>query len=438
MKRINKIKISLFLFFLILILLNLKVFAATGTITAETVNVRQEPSTDSKEIMYVTKNDKVEVLEKEGKWYKIEYKQKTGYIFEDYIKVDESELTTKSQEIIEDVTTDVEKNLKIAKNTQVRMIPNITSTVIDTTQSDSAIEMIEQIEGWTYISVDHILGWVRTDKIIEENETTQVSPEKTTEETNQTTEAKQDSNQEEKTAYIKYETVNLREKPSTTSKSLAKLKLNDQVTILEKTNSVWTKVTYQDLTGYVSSDLLTDKKQEEKEEITTTSRDGETISREEVEKEESTIPKTVTANVVKKQDDEKETQTSKTKGEEIVAYAKRYLGYRYVSGGASPSTGFDCSGFTYYIYKQFGYTLARSSVEQANDGTKVEKKDLQPGDLVIYKNTALTKIGHVGIYIGDNKMIHASEPGVGVIITEIDAKAYKYPQRFVMGRRIIK
>ena len=114
------------------------------------------------------------------------------------------------------------------------------------------------------------------------------------------------------------------------------------------------------------------------------------------------------------------------------------MGYKYVYCGTSPSTGFDCSGFTYYVYKHFGYTLSRSSVSQATNGTKVEKKDLQPGDLVIYKNKSLTRIGHVGIYIGDNKMIHASEPGVGVIITDIDSKAHKYPQRYVMGRRIIK
>ena len=107
-------------------------------------------------------------------------------------------------------------------------------------------------------------------------------------------------------------------------------------------------------------------------------------------------------------------------------------------GAASPSKGFDCSGLTYYVYKHFGYTLSRSSTGQASNGSKVAKKDLQPGDLVIYKNTSLTRIGHVGIYIGDNKMIHASEPGVGVIITDIDSKAHKYPQRFVMGRRIIK
>ena len=58
--------------------------------------------------------------------------------------------------------------------------------------------------------------------------------------------------------------------------------------------------------------------------------------------------------------------------------------------------------------------------------------------LVIYKGTSLKGIGHVGIYIGNNKMIHASEPGVGVIITDIDAKSHNYPKRYVMGRRILK
>ena len=90
------------------------------------------------------------------------------------------------------------------------------------------------------------------------------------------------------------------------------------------------------------------------------------------------------------------------------------------------------------MYKNFGYNLSRSSSAQANNGTKVEKSDIKPGDILIFKNQALTRIGHVGIYIGNNKMIHASEPGVGVTITDLDAKGYNYNKRYVMARRIIK
>ena len=113
------------------------------------------------------------------------------------------------------------------------------------------------------------------------------------------------------------------------------------------------------------------------------------------------------------------------------------MGYKYVYGGSSPKTGFDCSGLTSYVYKQFGYTLSRTSTAQAKNGKEVSKDELQPGDLLIFKNQSLTRIGHVGIYIGNNKMIHASEPGVGVVITDLSASGYNYNKRFVTARRII-
>lgn len=459
MKRLNIIKMILFLLFFILLVFQIKVMAVEGTITEITVNVREKASTDSKRVMYVTQDDKVEVLAKEGSWYKIKAKNKTGYVYSKYIKVDDSKLEQakedNSEEPVEeknikkednqDVTEDTQGKLIIKKGTQIRIIPNISSSTIETVEEEMFVTIIEQMNYWTYVSTDKIKGWVRTEVVAEEN-----ALDKKEEKEEQSTTNKNENNkeeeqneekQEEKKAYIKYDTVNLREKTTTSSKSLAKLKLNDEVTVLEKVNSVWTKIKVDGKTGYVSNDLLSDKKVEgttKKE--TATSRDGESTSRENnnYKKEDSTTEnKKELAPSEPKAEDKKETD-SITKGEEIVAYAKKYLGYKYVYGGASPSTGFDCSGLTYYVYKHFGYTLSRSSSGQASNGTKVEKKDLQPGDLVIYKNTSLTRIGHVGIYIGDNKMIHASEPGVGVIITDIDSKAHKYPQRFVMGRRIIK
>ena len=465
MKLINKVKISLFISFFIILLLNVKAFAVTGVVTEITVNVREKATTNSKRIMYVTQDDKVDVLEKEGDWYKIKYKNKTGYVLGKYIKVDESKLTSKeeepSQEEIEvkneepevEASTDVEKKLKIEKNTQIKMIPHIVSSVIYTAKEDTTVNIIEQINGWTYISTNACVGWVRTDKIIEENVVISDNQDSSTSNTESQSKDNEENEQqaEKKIAYIRYDTVNLREKTSTSSKSLAKLKLNDEVTVLEKVNNVWSKVKYEDLTGYVSTELLSDKKQTtEQTNSTTTSRDGGSTSREESKEKETTTQKESSSEKENVTDNkgnteknetkeiEENTSSSQSKGTEIVEYAKKYLGYKYVSGGASPSTGFDCSGFTYYVYKHFGYTLSRSSVGQAKNGTKVDKKDLQPGDLVIYKNTALTRIGHVGIYIGNNQMIHASEPGVGVIITDIDSSTHNYPKRYVMSRRIIK
>ena len=123
------------------------------------------------------------------------------------------------------------------------------------------------------------------------------------------------------------------------------------------------------------------------------------------------------------------------KGAEVVAYAKQFLGYKYVSGGSSPSTGFDCSGFTSYVYKHFGVSLSRSTSGQKNNGTSVSKANLQLGDLVIFNNSSNTAVGHVGIYVGGNQFIHAANAQKGVIITSLSDSYYK--ARYVDGRRVL-
>lgn len=494
MKLLNKLKISLLFVFFIIILFNIKALAVTGVITEITVNLRKEPSTNGKKIMYVTQDDKVEVLEKVGEWYKIKFKNTTGYVFGEYLKVDDSKLekkeetakvednskeeqseekkdvskteqTTEKQEIkIEDVTTDVELKLQVKNKAELRLIPNISSSIIYTANKNISVTVIEQLDNWAYVIVDNVYGWVRSEKIVEENATQTNKVEDKEEQGDKNT---ADANKE-KVAYIKYDTVNLRKKASTSATVLAKLKLNDKVNVIEKVDSKWSKVKVDGQVGYISTDLLADEKQKvvEKQETSTTSRDGESTSRDEssttkkeetnseIKKEESKQETTnsngenskkeesTTTNKTEttKKDDlssEKQTTTTKTTGEDIVEYAKKYLGYKYVLGGTSPKKGFDCSGLTYYVYKHFGYNLSRTSKAQAKNGKEVAKKDLQPGDLLIFKNQSLTAIGHVGIYIGNNKMIHSSEPGVGVVITDLDARGYNYNKRYVTARRII-
>lgn len=123
------------------------------------------------------------------------------------------------------------------------------------------------------------------------------------------------------------------------------------------------------------------------------------------------------------------------KGQEIVDYALQFLGYRYVYGGSSPN-GFDCSGFTSYIYKQFGYSLNRTASDQLSNGVAVSRGELQPGDLVMFKKGGSSRpASHVGIYIGNNQFVHASTSKVGVIISRM-SDAY-YTTGFVGGRRVV-
>lgn len=98
-------------------------------------------------------------------------------------------------------------------------------------------------------------------------------------------------------------------------------------------------------------------------------------------------------------------------GKKIAKYACQYIGNPYVYGGTSLTKGTDCSGFTYRVYKDFGYSLSRTSAAQRNNGKGVEYKDAQPGDLICYD-------GHVGLYIGGGYIVHASNPKSGIKVSK--------------------
>ncbi len=103
-------------------------------------------------------------------------------------------------------------------------------------------------------------------------------------------------------------------------------------------------------------------------------------------------------------------------GDQVVAYAKQFLGNPYVYGGTSLTSGADCSGFVQSVYKQFGVTLPRTSEDQRQAGADVGGiENARQGDLVSY-------IGHIGIYVGQNQLIHASGPEDGIKISPVDYK----------------
>ena len=102
------------------------------------------------------------------------------------------------------------------------------------------------------------------------------------------------------------------------------------------------------------------------------------------------------------------------KSKELIEYAKKFLGIPYKFGGTSPSTGFDCSGFVQYVYKNcLGINIRRTTKEQINDGFEVKKEDLLPGDLVFPNNH------HVTLYIGNNQVIHAPQPNDHIKISKL-------------------
>jgi cell wall-associated NlpC family hydrolase len=111
-------------------------------------------------------------------------------------------------------------------------------------------------------------------------------------------------------------------------------------------------------------------------------------------------------------------------GDRLVSRAMNYLGTPYRYGGTSPSTGFDCSGFVYYLYGAvFGQSIPRMPHDMAREGVTVARSDLQRGDLVLFGSRGTYT--HIGIYAGNDHFVHATHRGSPVMVTHLDADYYR-------------
>lgn len=121
-------------------------------------------------------------------------------------------------------------------------------------------------------------------------------------------------------------------------------------------------------------------------------------------------------------------ELERTMGDEAVEIARRYLGTPYVWAGASPA-GFDCSGFVMYVYGRLGIGLPHNGAQLWGGGRPVQRRDLEPGDIVFFNG-----LGHVGIYVGGGRFIHSPQTGDVVKISSFSDGWYS--STFVGGRRV--
>lgn len=272
-------------------------------------------------------------------------------------------------------------------------------------------------------------------------------------------------------------TLRLRSEASIDSSILKKLANGTQVEVLSSLDGGWYQVSYEDITGFVSAEYLTVMEEEEAGlEAPETAADAPVASTP-VQTEPDgksyvrvvegplnirTGPSTdydkagklytgrvvevlelvngwyklesgyISADYVVKAD-ASEAQSS-GRAQELVNYALQFVGTPYVYGGSSPR-GFDCSGFTSYVYKQFGIQINRTASAQLNNGYAVSRSDLQPGDLVMFKSGGSKPASHVGLYIGNGQFVHSSAPGVGVVVDSLNSSFYS--RTYVGARRVV-
>ena len=198
-----------------------------------------------------------------------------------------------------------------------------------------------------------------------------------------------------KTMYVSTDTLNVRDSWLSTSTKVGTLTRNQSVTVTGSCSNGWYRIKFEGHTAYVSGKYLSN-------EAGASSSSGSTSS-------------------------------GSGTATDIANFAMSFVGYSYVWGGTSPSTGFDCSGLMYYVLTQYGYSMKRVANDQLTQGTAISRDNLQVGDLVFFGYGSYAN--HVGMYIGNGNFVHASTPSTGVRVNSLNETYYN--TRYIGARRII-
>lgn len=444
-------------------------FGKNGTVNTNELRLRAEPNTTSQIITYLYVGNEVEILETSNEWYKISYQGNEGYVRSDLldVKEDNAEATTTNEtpKIEENASAESETNQQTIiypiqnttkSNLKIYILPLITSTNISNIEQGKTVTVNQVVNNWAYISYENSKGWVRNALL---------------QSLDMTTLEEKSSNTTITKGYINVSAANLRKTADTAGEILTTVALNTEVNISGEENG-WYKVTYGQYNGYILKTLIsettvtTTTTSRSNEQSRTTTKTGyisvnianirteantkstiltklnqkdqiEIVGEENdfykinINNQTGYVAKRLTVDSLDKIISNNSLQVTTTdnatsninitvngnlpSGSAISDFAKKYLGYSYVWGGKSPSTGFDCGGFTSYVYSSLGYTKYTKY-----DGIEVAKTDLQPGDLIYFNNA----VGHVGIYVGNGQFIHAANAERGVVIDTMTSGYY--------------
>ena len=355
----------------------------TGTVKcSSSVNFRSAPNTSSTSYGELKNGTKVNVVGVSSGWYKVTYNGKTGYIYPDYITLASSSAGTAiapSNTVTS--TTGTAGTVKCSSSVNLRSEANTSSSILAELKNGTAVTVVSTANGWCKVTYSGKTGYIKQDYV----STTGSASNNTSASTGTAAVVKCSS------------TVNFRSAASTSSTILGELKNGTAVTVLSTSNG-WSKVSYAGKTGYISADYLV------------TASSGTAIS-----------PSNTAASV-----------SISAKRQSVLNYAAQFLGVPYVYGGSTPS-GFDCSGFTSYVFKNTVGSIPRVAQAQYDATTRVSRDDLLPGDLVFF-GSSTSSISHVGIYVGSNQFIHA--PSTGDVV-KYSSLTGSYATRYQGAGRVI-
>ncbi|MCA5587929.1 C40 family peptidase [Finegoldia magna] len=401
-----------------------KIYSNITKSTTGDLFVREKADKESEAIGVLPKDTKVVVKDDGNKsWAKISYKNKEAYVSKDFLTNEKS-----NKKVVSEVKKQVSKNNPEVKKVKsisseksvdmwvkspvyIRSEKSISSNKLGVLEKNTKVQGVVE-DGWFKTSVNGNNGFIsikylQNSKAEEkQNDKLQISEAKNKEQENKSNSTKFEGTNY--TGYVK-ESVNVRDKDSMDSNVVSVLEKGTKVSGIK--GEYWLKLSEG---RYISVNYIQDSKVEPNQTKNTEVKDS-----------------------YKKDSNSKVVRSNEGgSGSAVAQAAYNYLGERYVWGSAQPGVGFDCSGLTSYLYnKVCGISLYRNSAAQSNNGYPVSKSNLKQGDLLFFSTNGSGSISHVGIYVGNGKMIHASTPSTGVIISDIDSNYYS--NTFVTARRIL-
>lgn len=405
-----------------------KIYSNITKSTTGDLFIREQADKESEAIAVLPKDTKVVVKDDSNKsWAKISYNNKDAYVSKDFLanEISNKKVVSEAKKQVSKNNPEVKKvksevkskstensvDMWVKSPVYLRSEKSISSKKLGVLEKNTKVQGVVE-DGWFKTSVNGNNGFIskkylQNTKIEEKkNNELQVSEIKNKEQVKKSNSTKFEG--ANYTGYVK-EAVNVRDKDSMDSNVVSVLEKGTKVSGIKGKN--WLKLSEG---KYISVNYIQDNKVETNQKIDTEVKDS-----------------------YKKESNSKVVRSNEGgSGSAVAQAAYNYLGEKYVWGSAQPGVGFDCSGLTSYLYnKVCGISLYRNSAAQSNNGYPVSKSNLKQGDLLFFSTNGSGSISHVGIYVGNGKMIHASTPSTGVIISDIDSNYYS--NTFVTARRIL-
>lgn len=311
-----------------------------------------------------------------------------------------------------------------------RSAPGMSGRVIDLIPCGSEVDIIQDMDDWCLIEWNGVYGYVASQYLAQEFTNEGVPASRAS---GAATQGANTASEDVTFGLILGDEVRFRKVGSLTSDVIGFFYRGIIVKVLEEATQ-WTKVEFRDEIGYVSSQYVrvgtpTAEEFEAAENANyigvwkaSVTQTAPSVSVQSAPAAQPTTQANTPQQPVKEPSPAVQEESFKCISDDIIASAKACLGVPYQSGGASMK-GFDCSGFTSFVFAQNGISLSRTATAQYKQGTYVSKSDLLPGDLVFFSNDGTgSNIEHVGIYIGDGKLIHASSGAHKmIVIAEMDS-----------------